>query len=174
MWKGIYYQYNCLPFELSTTPRVFSKVILELEMYWKSKGINIIPYLEDFLILIMGYDVGCLLAKIVKEAMRRAGLAINWDKSDDTPKHERRHLGFDVDLADGLFKIPIAKWEALREDTSSVLNSKGSRGQARKLVCHKLASNIYQISNNVPSVNCWVTIDDEAHNELLFGKTFLA
>jgi hypothetical protein len=70
-------------------------------MYWRSKGISILPYLDDFVFLIMGYDDVRLLAKIVKEDMHRTGLAMNWDKSDDTPKHERRHLEFDVDLANG-------------------------------------------------------------------------
>jgi len=32
-WKGVYYQYNCLPFGLSTALWVFSKVIRELVMY---------------------------------------------------------------------------------------------------------------------------------------------
>jgi hypothetical protein len=112
---------------MSTIPWVFSKIVRELVIYWRSKGIYILPYLDDFWILIMGYYAGCLLAKIVKEDMRRAGLAINWDKSDDISKHERRHLGFDVDLVNGLFKIPIARWETLREDALAILSSKGNR-----------------------------------------------
>jgi len=36
-WKGKYYQYNCFPYELSTAPRVFSKFIRELMMYWRAK-----------------------------------------------------------------------------------------------------------------------------------------
>ena len=42
--KGTYYQYNCLPFGLSTAPWVFSKVIRELVMCWRATGINILPY----------------------------------------------------------------------------------------------------------------------------------
>ena len=30
--------------------------------------------------------------------------------------------------------------------------------------------NLHNILNNVPSLNCWVTIDDEAYNELLFWR----
>ncbi len=134
----------------------------------------------------MGYYAGCLLAKIIKEDMRRAGITINWDKIDDISKHERRHLGIDVDLANGLFKIHIARWEALREDASSILSSEGNQVQARNLAClvgtvisMKLAwgpitqlytRKIYHILNNVPSLNCWVTIDDAAYNELLFFR----
>ena len=129
-WEGKYYQYNCLPFGLSTTPWVFSKVIRELVMFWRLRGINILPYLDDFLFLIMGYEAGCHLAKVVEEDLRLAGLAINQDKSDGTPNHDRVHLGFDVDLAAGLFKVPLTRWEALRDDTLTILNSKGTRVQA--------------------------------------------
>ena len=75
-------------------------------MYWRARGINILPYLDDFLLLIRGYDAECLLAKVVEEDVRRAGLAINRAKSDGTPKHDRLHVRFDVDLAAGLFKVP--------------------------------------------------------------------
>ena len=91
-------------------------------------------------------------------------------------------MGFDVDLAAGLFKVPIARWEALRADAVAILSSKGTRVKARKLAClvgtvisMKLAwgpntqlytRNLYHILNNVPSLNCWVTINDEAHSEL--------
>jgi hypothetical protein len=135
----------------------------------------------------MGYDAGCLLAKIVEEDMRRAGLAINQAKSDGiSPKHDRVYLRFDVDLAAGLFKVPHTRWEALRANAMAILNSKASRVQARKLAClvdtvisMKLAwgpitqlytRNLYHIINNVPSLNCWVTINDEAYSELLFSS----
>ena len=74
----------------------------------------------------MGYANGCLLTKNAEEDMRRAGLAINQDKSDGTPEHDRVHVGFDVDLAAGLFKVPIIRWEALRAGTAAILNSKGT------------------------------------------------
>ena len=45
-WKGQYYVYRCLPFGLSTTPWVFSKVMMEMIMYWRREGINVLPYLE--------------------------------------------------------------------------------------------------------------------------------
>jgi len=134
----------------------------------------------------MGYDAGCLLAAIVEEDMRRAGIAINRSKSDGTPKHDRVHLKFNVAMAAGLFKVPITRWEALRADAAAILNSRGTRVQARKLAClmgtgismkldwgpitQLYTWSMYQILNNVPSLNCWVTIDDEAHSELLFWR----
>ncbi len=76
-WKDVYYQYNCLPFGLSTSPWVFSKLIRELVMYWRGKGINILLYLDDLIFLICGYEAGIRLSRIIEEDMRRAGLYIN-------------------------------------------------------------------------------------------------
>jgi hypothetical protein len=183
-WKGVYYQYNCLPFGLSTAPWVFSKVIRELVMFWRARGINILPYLDDLLFFITGCEACRRMAREVEHDMRCAGLTINWEKSDGTPSHERIHLGFVVDLSNGLFKVPVHRWEALHLLVSSVLSSKGLRVQARKLaslvgtvISMKLAwgpitqlytRNLYHILNNVLSLNCWVTISDEALNELYF------
>jgi hypothetical protein len=36
-------------------------------MYWRTKGINILPYMDDFFFLIMGDNSGCLLAKLAKK-----------------------------------------------------------------------------------------------------------
>ncbi len=80
-------------------PLGFSKVMCELVVYWRAKGIYILPYLDVFIFLIMRFDVGWPLAKIVEEDMCRAGFTINWNKSDGAPKHERLHLRFDVDMA---------------------------------------------------------------------------
>jgi len=47
--KGQYYVYNCLPFGLSSTPWVFSKVMRELVMCSRREGISVLPYLDDFM-----------------------------------------------------------------------------------------------------------------------------
>ncbi len=169
-WKGKYYQYNCLPFGLSTAPWVFSQVIREIVMYWRAKGINILPCLDDFLFLIWGYDASIhRLSCIIEEDMRRAGLSINWDKSDRTPLQERVHLGFVVNRA--FFLILVARWDSPRVDINSILGSYNGRVQARKLaslvgtiISIKLAwgpviqlhtKSLYYILNNVVYLNCW-------------------
>jgi len=78
-------------------------------MYWRADIIIILPYLDDLLFLIFGYNACLDMARIVDEDMRLAGLNINWDKSDGIPLHERLYLGFDVDFASGLFKVPLSR-----------------------------------------------------------------
>ncbi len=144
----------------------------------------ILPYLDDLLFLIIGCEAYRRLARIVEHDMRCAGLAIYWEKSDGIPSQEQLHLGFIVDLSNVLFKVPIHRWEALHLLASSIIYSKGLRVQARKLaslvgtiISMKLAwgpitplytRNLYHILNNVLSLNCWVTISNEALDELYF------
>ncbi len=54
-WEGEYYVYNCLPFGLSTAPLVFSKVMRELVMHWRWRGIRVLPHLDDFMSMERGF-----------------------------------------------------------------------------------------------------------------------
>jgi hypothetical protein len=73
-WKGKYYQYKCLPFGLSTSSWVFSKVIRELVMYWRARGINILPYLDDFLFRMMIYDARCIRVSAVMQECKNGSV----------------------------------------------------------------------------------------------------
>ncbi len=53
-WDVQYYVYNCLSFELSTAPCVFSKSIRELVMVCWSDGIKLLPYLDDIMFMKSG------------------------------------------------------------------------------------------------------------------------
>jgi hypothetical protein len=106
---------------------------------------------------------------MVEHDMRLAGFSINWEKRDGEPSQERFHLGFVVNLAEGLFKVPILRWEALIAFAESFLSSKGVRVQARKItslvgtiISMKLAwapitqlytRNLYHTLNNVLPLN---------------------
>jgi len=55
-WEGVYYVYMCLPFGLSTTPWVFSKVMMEMAgMYWRRCGIKSLPHLDEFFFQKKGF-----------------------------------------------------------------------------------------------------------------------
>ena len=54
-WEENYYLYICFPFGLSTTPWVFSKAMRELVMYWRRGGIQVLPYLTDFIFMKSGF-----------------------------------------------------------------------------------------------------------------------
>ena len=74
-------------------------------MYWRAKGINILPcLLDDLLFLITGCEACRQLTRMVEHDMRLADLSINWEKSDDNPSQERIHLGIVVNLLRAFLK----------------------------------------------------------------------
>ena len=50
-WKKSLYQFQCLPFELSCAPRVFTKVMKPIVAFLRERGIKLIIYLDDLLII---------------------------------------------------------------------------------------------------------------------------
>jgi hypothetical protein len=135
MWEGKYYVYNCLPFGLSTAPWVFSKVMRELVMLWRKEGIRVLPYLDDFLFMARGFWQCVRLARKVERYLVKAGLRINVPKCVTRPTQQLRQLGFDVDFVDGKFRVPVDRWEALREAAEGLVGARHGRVQARRLAC---------------------------------------
>jgi hypothetical protein len=43
----------------------------------------------------------------------KMSLHINFPKCGVIPIEERRHIGFDVDLGTGYFRVPVHRWEEL-------------------------------------------------------------
>ena len=50
-WKGQTYQFHCLPFGLSCAPRVFTKVLKPVVAFLRERGVQLIIYLDNILIL---------------------------------------------------------------------------------------------------------------------------
>ncbi len=123
-WEGKYYVYNCLPFGLSTAPWVFSKVMRELVMFWRRDSIKVLPYLDDFLFMKHGFWQCARLARRVEGDFIRAGLKINVPKCNTIPAQQRRQLGFDVDFADGVFRVPPDRCDALKLAVDSILSAR--------------------------------------------------
>jgi hypothetical protein len=84
-WEGKYYVYNCLPFGLLTSPWVFSKVMIELVMFWRRDGIKLLPYLDDFMFIKRGFWQCARMAQRVEGDFVRAGLRINGSKCHTIP-----------------------------------------------------------------------------------------
>jgi hypothetical protein len=115
--EGVYYVYTCLPFGLSTSP-------------WRC-GIRVLPYIDDLFFPKRGVRECRLMGIRIKGDYFKAGLQINFPKSGPIPIEERKHLGFDVDLGAGYFRVPTDIWEALQFSTDTLLVARGRRVQAR-------------------------------------------
>jgi hypothetical protein len=108
---------------MQPAPWVFSKVMRELVMYWRKSGISVLPYLDDFFFTKTGNKACMRLCLRVRKDFFSAGLIINVPKCCLTPPLVLRQLGFDVDMAEGNFRVPVERWEALQTLTDSILST---------------------------------------------------
>jgi hypothetical protein len=92
-WEGVYYEYTCLAFGLSTSAWVFSKVTRDLVMYWMRCGIRILPYLDDLFFPKKGFRACRLVVIRIEGDCFKAGLLMHFEKSGLIPLLERKHLG---------------------------------------------------------------------------------
>ena len=185
-WKGSYYQYNCLSFGLSTAPWVFSKVMRELVMYWRRSGIKVLPYLDDFLFAARSRDKAFVLRDRIEQDMFNAGLRINFEKGTRIPTQSIRHLGFDVDTAEGVLRVPQDRWESLHRSVSSLLKARKGRVKARLVaicvgqvismgpawgpVTQFYTRELYALLHSAWSLEQWISLSEGAISELMFWE----
>jgi hypothetical protein len=50
-WRGRIYQFTCMAFGLSPAPRIFTKLLRVVVAFLRKRGVRLVVYLDDFLIL---------------------------------------------------------------------------------------------------------------------------
>ncbi|KAL1259013.1 hypothetical protein QQF64_009590, partial [Cirrhinus molitorella] len=96
-FEGRAYQYKVLPFGLSLSPRVFTKVAEgTLSPLWQ-KGIRILNYLDDWLIIAHSRDQLCEHRDLVLRHLSQLGLRVNREKSKLSPVQSISFLGMELD-----------------------------------------------------------------------------
>ncbi len=85
-FEGRAYQYKVLPFGLSLSPRVFTKVAEAALVSLREHGVRILNYLDDWLILAQSQD---------QLYEHRLCLRVNWEKSKLLPTQKISFLGME-------------------------------------------------------------------------------
>ncbi len=91
------YQYKALPFGLSLSPRVFTKVVEAALVPLREAGIRILNYLDDWLILAQSRALLCEHRDMVFSHLSRLGLQVNREKSKLSPMQRISFLGMELD-----------------------------------------------------------------------------
>ena len=113
-WRGQAFQFQAMPFGLSTAPRVFTKLLQPIVGFLRTRGISVYIYLDDIL-------VTAPLPAMVRDAVRHtvqvllhAGFIINLSKSELSPTQDITYIGgrFRTDL--GMIFLPPARREAIQ------------------------------------------------------------
>ena len=80
-YRGRHFQFTVLPFGLSLSPRVFTRVVAAALAPLQTQGMKVLPYLDDWLVCApprsqVTQDTARLLSHVA-----RLGLTVNWGKS---------------------------------------------------------------------------------------------
>ncbi len=109
------YQYKVLPFGLSLSPRVFTKVAEAALVPLREQGVRILNYLDDWLILAQSQDQLCEHRDMVLSHLSQLGLQVNWEKSKLSPVQRISFLGMELDSVSQTARLT-------QERAQSVLN----------------------------------------------------
>ena len=118
-WRGVSYQFRALCFGLSTAPQVFTRVMALVSGVAHKRGIRILRYLDDWLIMASSPQA-CLQSKdFILGICVQLGIVVNMEKSDLVPKQVTTYLGMIID-AIKMKAFPTTKrieelWRVIRD-----------------------------------------------------------
>ncbi len=92
-FEGRAWQYRVLPFGLSLSPRVFTKVVEGALTPLRQVGVRILNYLDDWLILTQSREQLGDPRDLVLRHLSQLGLRVNWEKSKLPPVQRISFLG---------------------------------------------------------------------------------
>ena len=112
-WKSTEWQFQALPFVLSSAPYIFTKFMMPVVATMRQLGIRLILYLDDMLIMDQDKDrVERQLATTV-EFLISLGFIINLKKSVTVPSQVIQFLGFSLDCQAMMIALPQRKLHSL-------------------------------------------------------------
>eukprot|EP01132_Coremiostelium_polycephalum_P010169 gene10169-12475_t len=120
-WKDKIYRWKALPFGLTSAPRIFTQVLKPVINVLRAKGISIIAYLDDLLIIGKTQEECQNHIQQVLSLLTTLGFTPNLEKSVLTPCQQLIFLGFLVDSQKMKLFIPQDKKKGVIKEIQSVL-----------------------------------------------------
>ena len=133
-WRNRSFAFPGLPFGLNTAPRIFTKLLRPVAAYLRKRGIRIIVYLHDFLILGSSVEDSRTNTLLILDLLHFLGFTINWEKSILVPSQSLTFLGLCINSLALSLSLPEKK----------ILNIHNK--------CHQILSNYTQSAREVASL----------------------
>jgi len=118
-WHGRIYQFVCLPFGLTSAPRVFSKILKPVVGLLRQMGIRLVIYLDE--ILIMHREL-IQLTFLICQLFEALGLMVNCENSQLIPKQEMEFLGIRVNSTPLNLGLPAEKMRKIQQNARAFFN----------------------------------------------------
>ena len=116
--NGTAWQFTVLPFGLSTSPRVFTKILKPVLAYAYLHRVKVHMYLDDWLLNPGTHQEALEQTSWLKSLCRKLGLVLNLEKSDLIPSQVATYLGIELDTLVGLARPShkrVTNWLSVAE-----------------------------------------------------------
>ncbi|HXC61363.1 MAG TPA: reverse transcriptase domain-containing protein, partial [Nitrospiria bacterium] len=120
-WKGRLFQFRVLPFGMSLSPMVFTKILKPVLRWARRKGIRLTAYLDDLLIVAKDRATSLRRTELVLHKLADLGFPIKRSKSSLIPSQSIQHLGFTINTTNLSLTVPTSKIRNLRREASRLL-----------------------------------------------------
>ena len=120
---GKVWQFKALPFGLSTSPRIFTKILMPVLAYAHVHGVKLHMYLDDWLINPDSKEQCLKDTKFMLDLCEKLGIVINHEKSDLIPSQSLVYLGILIDTKKGTARPSdkrLEKWRILVEGVLAI------------------------------------------------------
>ena len=103
-------------FGLSTLPFLWMEVMSVFLKKWRKMGLLVFIYLDDILLLTRSKSLAEKQTTILVNDLVDSGMEVNLKKSQLNPTQKLEHLGFQLDLEQGLLQVPTQKLKSVRKE----------------------------------------------------------
>lgn len=117
-----HFQFVCLPFGLTTSPRIFSKLLLAVVAVLRTRGLRVYHYLDDILILADSRALLLQHRELALAVLEDFGWLVNREKSQLEPTQRIIYLGASIDSVQATVALPHAKVEKITRLFASLLD----------------------------------------------------
>ena len=118
-----YFCFTVLPFGLSSSPYIFTKLLRPLVKFWRFNGVMIVGYIDDGIAISNDYETALTQSKFVRQTLLKAGFVPNIEKSNWLPSFLAEWLGIQVDTYTSLLFIPLRRIESLLKSLDSIFTT---------------------------------------------------
>ena len=109
VFLGVYYQYTCLPQGLTSSPRIFTKIMKTVLTYLRSFSIKIAAWLDDFILAASSAELVRSQASFTVQTFQDLGFVPNLAKSQLEPVQRIQHVGLIWDSVNFTVSVPEDK-----------------------------------------------------------------
>jgi hypothetical protein len=127
-FEGQLYQWQAMPFGYSDAPRVFTKLMKVIAEVARTRGLRMVIYLDDILLMSRTRKQAILDRNSLLEILSEFGLSVNTRKSELDPAQIRKYLGVLVDSVRMVLSLPPAKLTAITRQCKAILH-RAQKGQ---------------------------------------------